>query len=195
MCLLRQYLPLFRRAHSTLARECLIGDVSLKNMRTVISFLLVATIAFAGPVKMDVGKGDVAIAYDPTQPNEKISIVWLSYCIGRLHYFVQHRGEYPKKITGTLVPKFREEVEGRFTGLDTYKNMLGKKFEADAYWADVKAVSEAGFLDEYVWTYFFRDSWPLSEKPMKISEFTIWKKDHLSSHTPATYGALTSKKG
>ena len=144
---------------------------------------------------MNVGKGDVAIAYDPKQPNEKISIVWLSYCIGRLHYVVEHRSEYPKKISGELAPKFKEEVAGRFVGLDTYKNMLGKKLEADDYWEVVRKVADAGFLEEYVWSFFHRDSWPEVEKPAKLSEFTDWSKLHLSDHTPQTYGSLVGKKG
>jgi hypothetical protein len=162
---------------------------------SLILFLLCVSVTAAGPVVVDVGKGDVAVYYDPTQPNEKISIVWLSYCIGRLHYVVMHRHEYPKKISGELVPKFKEEVEARFVGVDTYKNLLGKDLEADAYWDAVRKASEAGFLEEYVWTYFRKDTWPLSEKPAKMEAFAKWAEATLPNHTPVTYGTLVGKKG
>ena len=182
------------RQRNALDPAQLIKDI-LEIMRTLtlllLSILLAFSTATAGPVKMEVGQADFAIVFDPTQP---IAIVWLSYCIGRLHYVVEHRSDYPRKVTGELTPTFKEEVEGRFTALDTYKNMTEqKKLDTDSYWEDVKKVAAADFLDEYVWTYFYRDTWAKTKKPAKLEKFGAWQKKNLPNHKAVTYGAIAGK--
>lgn len=140
-------------------------------------------------------KPDVAISYDPTQPSRELGPVWLSYCIGRLSYVLDHPKEYPKKPGKRWIPTIEEETEGRFVGLDTYRALRkAGKIGADSYWEDVSAVSDAGFLKEYVWAFFRRESWPAEKAPPKLEAFEEWRSREIPNHKPYTNGEIIVRK-
>ncbi len=117
--------------------------------------------------------------------------VWMSYLLARLAYVTKHPAEYPNSGRGQLVATFREETAGRDAALAIYQQMRSQgKNERDAYWEDVVKVARAGFLPEYVWTYFRKPSWPESATPRKLAQFSAWQRTNLASHRPVTYGGL-----
>ncbi len=117
--------------------------------------------------------------------------VWMSYLLARLAYVTKHPSEYPAAGRGTLVATFPEEIAGRAAGLEVYQQMRSQgKNERDAYWEDVVKVSKAGFLPEYVWTYFRKASWPASAAPKKLAAFSPWQRSNLALHHPVTRGGI-----
>ena len=128
-------------------------------------------------------------------PEEKSALVWLSYNVCRMGFIVQHRADYPAKGTGEMPASFADERAGRSGALETYVIQRQKKeMEKDEYWEDVKKVEEAGFLSEYVWTFFRRDDWPENDKPKKLEEFKCWQAKEIPSHKPETHGKIEFKK-
>ncbi len=90
---------------------------------------------------------------------------------------------------------FPEEIAGRTAAVNVYEQMRNQgKNERDAYWDDVVKVSKAGFLPEYVWTYFRKPSWKESAAPIKLAAFTTWQRSNLPSHRPVTHGGLAYSK-
>jgi hypothetical protein len=121
--------------------------------------------------------------------------VWMAYLLARLAYVVKHPAEYPSGGHGQLVATFSEELAGRAAAVEVYQQMRSQgKNDRDAYWEDVVKVSKAGFLPEYVWTYFRKPSWKESVAPKKLAPFTSWQRSNLASHRPATYGGITYGK-
>lgn len=133
-------------------------------------------------------KPGFAIQFDPNSPSPA---VWLAYLLARLNYVMKHESEYPRSGSGTIVATFPEEVEGRTSAARIYRELGSDgKSKRDSYWDDLARVSAAGFMKEYVWTYFRKPSWNESEAPKKLAKFTSWKKTALAGHKPVTYGAI-----
>jgi hypothetical protein len=128
-------------------------------------------------------------------PDEKSALVWLSYNICRIGFIMQHRADYPAKGTGEVPVSFVDECKGRSCALETYVVQRQKKeMEKDEYWEDVKKVEEAGFLSEYVWTFFHRDAWSENDKPKKLEEFKRWQAKVIPNHKPETHGKIEFRK-
>ncbi len=119
----------------------------------------------------------------------------MSYLLARLAYVVKHPAEYPPGGHGLVVATFPEEFAGRTAAVQVYQQMRSQgKNERDAYWDDVVKVLKAGFLPEYVWTYFRKPSWKESAAPKKLAAFTAWQRSNLPSHRPVTHGGLAYSK-
>ena len=131
---------------------------------------------------------EFTVKVDPTAPALN---VWLTYLLGRLSYVTQHPSEYPAHGHGLVIPTLPEEFTGRRTAVEAYQEMLhAGKITRDPYWDDVVKVSQAGFLLEYVWTYFHKPAWNAVKPPKKLAQFEQWRKANLAAHRPATYGGL-----
>jgi hypothetical protein len=128
-------------------------------------------------------------------PEGKPALVWLAYNVCRMGFIVQHRADYPAKGVGAIPASFADECSGRSGALEVYVAQREKKeMEKDEYWEDVKKVEEAGFLSEYVWTFFRRDDWPENDKPKKLEEFKRWQAKEIPNHKPETNGKIEFKK-
>jgi hypothetical protein len=117
--------------------------------------------------------------------------VWMSYLLARLAYVMKHPAEYPASGRGKLIASFPEEVAGRTAATGVYQQMrLQGKNERDNYWEDLEKVSKAGYMQEYVWTYFRQTSWKESAAPKNLAQFSQWQQSRLANHRPLTYGGL-----
>lgn len=119
------------------------------------------------------------------------SAVWLGYLIARANYIKQHENEYAD-VKGILIPHFAEEVDARSKAARTYEELSAKdKKLHDDYFEDLVKVEEAGFMEEYVWTYLRQSTWADSERPSKLAEFASWKEANLPNHRAVTYGSIS----
>ena len=156
-------------------------------------FLLFACTPLWSQVIMDFGpKYDLLWDYNP---KDKSAIIWLSYGIGRFKYVTEHRGDYPKGGSDVLPSLFGDELKGRELALDTYVKFLKVgKCEKDDFWDEVRTVSDAGFMPEYVWTFYRRDDWPAKSAPKKLEEFARWRAEQIPNHKADTHGKIKFKK-
>jgi hypothetical protein len=105
--------------------------------------------------------------------------------------FITKHPELYQGQSGFVVPTFEEELTGRFMLADGTENCVkhGKPAPSQ-YLADVLRIHQAGFLKEYVWSYFNLPSWADSQQPEKLLSFITWNKTNLKMHALETHGAV-----
>jgi hypothetical protein len=152
-------------------------------------FIIAIIAALALPTRLP-ASGKVEFTLD-VEPNVPSTAVWMAYLLTRLAYVTKHPSEYPANSKGRVVATFPEELSARITGVEVYQKMLKQgKNPRDPYWDDVVLVAFAGYLPEYVWTYFRKPSWNQAAAPKKLAQFDAWRRTNIPSHRPVTYGAI-----
>jgi hypothetical protein len=105
-------------------------------------------------------------------------------------YIREHTDQY-KLIPGIVIPTFDEEVEGRKTMAQIWKELKEKdQSRTDKYLDELLPVHEADFMREYVWTYLKQQSWSKQPKDLRLKEFSVWQQLHLKGHQPKTHGNI-----
>ncbi len=129
----------------------------------------------------------VAIEWDPATPEQE-SKIWLAYLFARAAYAANEKGGGP--AVGERDASFEEEVRGRSIALSTFRELRRNDVRlASAYFSDIDRVDDAGFLREYVWSYFHRDSWA-APHDLDLDGFNAWRTVHLPNHVPVTHGRI-----
>jgi hypothetical protein len=106
----------------------------------------------------------------------------------RAAYREKHKLSSPS--SGEIIPTFDEEVEAR--SMATLVLGLSNS-RGGSYWDAIAKVGGAGFLKEYVWTYFRRPNWPAKQVPKNLAAFEKWRSINLRNHKPETRGKLMAK--
>jgi hypothetical protein len=116
--------------------------------------------------------------------------LWAFYSMARSVFISKHPELYEGQ-SGIVIPTFEEEVSGRFMLADGAENheKQGKRVPSQ-YLTDVLRIHQAGFLREYVWSYFNQPSWPDSQQPEKLISFIVWAMANLGNHCLETSGGV-----
>ena len=125
----------------------------------------------------------IRIIVDPSTPKEVLA-PWLIYAGTRAHwiekkFFDQNPGVRLYQYT------FAEEVEARMYCVRLWRDVKAKDGVRNRYLDDLITVMDAGFLEEYVWTYFRDSNWKESNI-LRLVEFDHWQSLHLRGHEPET---------
>ena len=130
-----------------------------------------------------------ALELDSSLP-DYVAAAWLGYLMERQVYIREHTDQY-KLIPGIVIPTFDEEVEGRKTMAQIWKELKEKdQSRTDKYLDELLPVHEADFMREYVWTYLKQQSWSKQPKDLRLKEFSVWQQLHLKGHQPKTHGNI-----
>ncbi len=130
---------------------------------------------------------------DPALP-DCAGAAWLGYLMERQIYMREHAAQY-KPALGIAIPTFAEEVEGRKTMSQIWKELKEKDQSCkDKYLDELIPVHEADFMQEYVWTYLRQESWSGLPKGLRLEEFSQWQQMHLKGHRPETHGNIRITK-
>jgi len=161
--------------------------------KIVISILfcavLAATAAFAGNEQIK-----YVFELDPTL-SDYVNAAWLGYLMERQIYIRDHPDQY-NLTPGIIMPTFDEEVEGRKTMAQIWKELKEKdQSHKDKYLDELVPIHEADFMREYVWTYLRQKSWLRQPKDLRLKEFSQWQQLHLQGHQPETHGTIKVTKG
>lgn len=106
---------------------------------------------------------------------------WVTYSLGRSTCKLQMGGENPARNSN-----FDCEFTARKLLLKSWQQELEESSQlADPYLDSLTQVSDAGFLQEYVWDYFRDRDWD-EPNELRLRDFQQWKKEHLSQHTAQT---------
>jgi hypothetical protein len=106
---------------------------------------------------------------------------WVSYSLTRSTCQLQIGGENPARASS-----FGCELAAREHLLESWAEKKARHGGAsDRYLDQLAGVAEAGFLREYVATYFGRRSWQVPSD-LDVSAFDAWRKAALSRHKPET---------
>ncbi len=123
-----------------------------------------------------------------------VNAAWLGYLTKRQIYIREHTDQY-KLTPGIVVPTFNEEVEGRKSMAQIWKELKEKdQSRKDKYLDELLPVHEADFMREYVWTYLKQQSWSTQPKNLRLKEFSEWRQLHLKDHQPETHGNIRVTK-
>jgi hypothetical protein len=123
-----------------------------------------------------------------------VNAAWLGYLMQRQIYIGEHMDQY-KFIPGIIIPRFDEEVEGRKSLAQIWKELKqADRRRTDKYLDELIPVHEADFMREYVWTYLKQRSWSKEPENLRLKEFSAWQQTHLQGHQTETRGRLSFKK-
>jgi hypothetical protein len=130
----------------------------------------------------------VAILWDPATPVQE-SRIWLAYLFARAAYAAGESGE--ALTAGERVASFEEEVRGRTMAVNMFRALKRNDARlASVYFSDIDRVEAAGFLREYVWSYFHKGSWKTPPAGLNLDGFNAWRATHLLNHVPVTHGRI-----
>jgi len=102
---------------------------------------------------------------------------WVTYSLMRSTCQLAVGGENPARVS-----TYDCELKARQALLDSWRE---KHERADPYLDTLLAVSEAGFLDEYVVYYFGKDSWEVPAE-VDLAAFREWRRERLKGHKAET---------
>jgi len=116
---------------------------------------------------------------DPAQ-----QVAWIAYGTGLATYVQKHISSVTLPA-GRWEPTFEAEVTAREYQVTVWKELLQKEKFNYPFMSQMLDVSNAGYMKEYVWTYYKKPSW-IQPAELKLPEFTTWSEQHLQSHKPET---------
>ena len=123
-----------------------------------------------------------------------VNAAWLGYLMQRQIYINDHIDKY-KFAPGIIIPAFDEEVEGRKSLAQIWKELKeADRSRSNKYLDELIPVHEADFMREYVWTYLKQGSWSKEPENLKLKEFSAWQQKHLKGHQAETRAKLSFKK-
>jgi hypothetical protein len=102
---------------------------------------------------------------------------WVTYSLIRSTCQLEVGGENPARVS-----TYDCELKARQSLLDSWQE---KRQHADPYLDALLAVSEAGFLDEYVVCYFGTSSWEVPAE-VDLASFRDWRRAKLRGHKSET---------
>lgn len=105
---------------------------------------------------------------------------WVRYSLMRSTCQLEVGGQNPARVS-----TYDCELKARRHLLDSWREKRKQREREDAYLDTLLAVSEAGYLDEYVVHYFGEDGWRVPAE-VEIEAFREWSRSRLSGHRPET---------
>ena len=155
-------------------------------MRTTLICLLALSVAGCGNggiyVRDGVTDGDTFYLADQAFMDEDpVLQSWVAYSLSRSACQLEIGGPNPARVSD-----YGCEFSARQLMLDTWEENLAEdptiRYE---YLDDLVRVREAGFLDEYVVSYYGDRNWQVPVE-VDVGAFTAWQRDHLRGHKPET---------
>jgi len=121
---------------------------------------------------------------DMSRMGEGVLDAWLAYTIARAAWVSEN---VPHEASFRYSRSFEEEMMGREMLVVVWAAHVNKHPNAkDTYLDQVAAVSSAGFLREYVWTYLGSRKWKAKPEGLRLDEFGVWNEAHLTNHRAKT---------
>ena len=121
---------------------------------------------------------------DMSRMGEGVLDAWLAYTIARQVWVSEN---VPPEASTRYSRSFEEEMAGREMLVVAWDAHVKKHPNAkDQYLDQVTAVSSAGFLREYVWTYLGSRKWKIKPEGLRLDEFGVWNEAHLLDHRAKT---------
>ena len=160
------------------------GRESISRYRMALLAIVVLLAACNGEiyVRDGVTDGDTFyLAERALSDDDPVLQSWVSYSLTRSTCQLQIGGENPARASS-----FDCELAAREHLLESWAEKKARLDGAsDSYLDQLARVAEAGFLREYVATYFARRNWELPPD-LDVPAFDAWRKAVLSRHKPET---------
>ena len=120
--------------------------------------------------------------------NESIAAAWIGYALARL---VWVRDNAPQMEDFSYRISFEEEVHGRESLVKIWEELKEKDPALkNIYLDEALMIYKAGYLREYVWLYFWEDTWKELPSEARVKEFIAWQDSNLPNHPVETLAGL-----
>jgi hypothetical protein len=165
--------------------KCIGNKKGLIVVSIIAVFIIGAIVSYAEEPSLS-----VAIEWNPENPKGE-GAFWLLYLSTRALYIEKHSSLYEKK-EGPITPTFDEECEARKVVVESYRQIKESDKELNVpYFNDLDRIEKAGYLREYVWTYFYQFNWKKKPEDLKLEAFDKWRLVELKDHEAITKGRVT----
>ena len=129
---------------------------------------------------------DESLMNDDADPS--VSAAWLSYALSHVNWIKDHYKD--KDPVKDYKLTFEEELFCRDNMVQVWYEIQEKTPGLqDVYLNETLTVRNAGFLEEYVWTYHSYEGWTLPEN-LELKEFDAWMAENLTEHQPKTLSRI-----
>lgn len=153
-------------------------------MRSGLIFFLIVAFAFLTGTATVVAEQS---ALKPKMELQKFAVpeqqvAWLAYGLG-LSKFVSDQNLGDNLPSGPWTPTFEAEMFARKNQIQIWREIKEKKAISYTFMEQMELIVEAGFLGEYVWTYYKNPTWPQKDG-LRLPEFNQWALSNLKNHEP-----------
>lgn len=108
--------------------------------------------------------------------------MWLAYAVELGKYAREHPDAAPP-CGGTVEPPYQLEIDAREAALREYRSRPANG-RRSGYFQVLSKVENAGFLDEYVWSFLHKDSWGTAPPhELSMGAFEEFRARELATHT------------
>lgn len=161
-------------------------DELVEARRTVLNALGESLKPYLGPADADANKKKTQINMSATNSPDDVGTA-LMYIVSLTATAEEHPESVPV-CGGELVPDFGGELAA-FRGLLTVSKESGKDTK---FTRRLAGIADAGFLDEFIWTYRHQESWG-SQPPegLELAAFDKWRKKLLKRFVVPDFGNVT----
>lgn len=120
--------------------------------------------------------------------NPSIAAAWYAYALSHANWISEHYKDKDPAKDYKLA--FEEELLCRGNLVQVWYELKEKTPDLkDIYLDEMVTVRDAGFLEEYIWTYHSDEGWPLPEN-LQLEEFDAWMAENLPEHHPETLAGI-----
>jgi tetratricopeptide (TPR) repeat protein len=145
--------------------------------------VLLACAHQTAPVDRPTDRGIVTVSPEAVAQGERALAAWIAYGTVRARLFEDRVGHFHNQSGDD----YAIELGARAALADAWAEHRGT--EANAYLDLLLDVRRAGFLEEYVVTYFARPGWTVPGEALSqltLPAFASWGKTRLANHRPLT---------
>lgn len=154
----------------------------MPGVRLIIVLLLAAACSGEIYVRDGVTDGDTFyLAERAFSDDDPVLQSWVTYSLARSACQLDIGGDNPARENN-----YGCEFTARQLLLDSWEShQLDDPTLSDDYLDALRSVRDAGYLDEYVATYFARRDWQIPAE-VDVDAFRRWRRQHLRNHRPQT---------
>lgn len=122
------------------------------------------------------------LSQEAMQGGDAVLQSWVVYSLARAACQLEVGAEIPSRASTFPC----ESLARRLLAESWADERLADPSLGDAYLDALVGVHAAGYLPEYVVTYFGRDEWVLPAD-LDLEGFKTWRREHLGGHKPVTH--------
>ncbi|GHC13658.1 hypothetical protein [Cerasicoccus arenae] len=134
---------------------------------------------------------EVALVVDLNSMNDSaVSAAWMGYLTARDMWINENITDASPSDFRSYTPPPREELAGRKTLAQLWKSIRASNNATDDYLDSLILISDAGYIEPYVWQYHYQSTWGPRPSDLPWTRFSQWMNQRLPEFSPETRGSI-----